>query len=372
MSGIFAFRADASVQIGTGHVMRCLTLADALAAEGHGCHFLCHALEGHLADAIIARGHRVHWLGGPDDAPFTPRPGDPLHAHWLPTLWETDAAQSAQILAALRPDWLIVDHYALDRRWQQAAAPAGTQILAIDDLADRPHAAHLLLDQNLGRRAADYDGLLPDHAIRLIGPAHALLRPDFAAWRPASLARRAEVTIPRRLLISLGGVDAGNATGAVLDVLAHCPLAGDCAVDVVMGAHAPWLDAVRAQAAAMPCPTQVLVNVADMAELMATADLAIGAAGGTSWERCCLGLPTLILTLADNQRPAATALDAAGAGILLGASDGDDWRERLTQALAATQTDAALLQHLSAHAAAICDGGGTAQLCQFLATGPSA
>jgi UDP-2,4-diacetamido-2,4,6-trideoxy-beta-L-altropyranose hydrolase len=150
----------------------------------------------------------------------------------------------------------------------------------------------------------------------LAGPAYALLRPQFAAARAASLARRRARPPLRELLIALGGVDADNHTTAVLSALAALggqALPPEARIRVVMGPTAPVLAAVRAQAAAMPWPTSVQVGVDDMAALMHEADLAIGAAGVSAWERCCLGLPTLLMVLADNQRPGAAALQAAGA-----------------------------------------------------------
>ena len=132
------------------------------------------------------------------------------------------------------------------------------------------------------------------------------------ALRPYSLQRRKQPAL-KHLLITMGGVDLPNATGRVLQALRSCTLPPDCRISVVMGLHAPWLQQVQEQARDMPWPTEVLVNISDMAQRMADSDLAIGAAGSTSWERCCLGLPTLMVVLADNQREAATHLQKAGA-----------------------------------------------------------
>jgi len=187
--------------------------------------------------------------------------------------------------------------------------------MVIDDLADRPHDCDLLLDQSLGREAADYAGLLPPAATPLIGPGYALLRPEFARLRAASLARR-ERPVLRKLLVTMGGVDKDNATGRVLDALASCTLPDAVEITVVMGPQAPWLSEVRAQAAAMPVPTKVLVGVRDMAALMAESDLAIGGGGMTSIERCVLGLPTIIVIQAENQIRQAKDLERAGAAVI--------------------------------------------------------
>lgn len=358
-----AFRVDASVQIGSGHVMRCLTLADALAAEGSQCLFLCRAHEGHLLDLVAARGHEAVVLPAQDIATTTPASDLPLpaHAHWLGAHWTTDAQASRKALASASIDWLVVDHYALDRNWEQAMRPICRRLMVIDDLADRPHDCDLLLDQNLGRRAEDYSPLLPPGAKTLIGPRYALLRPEFAAHRAESLARRENPQL-RNLLVTMGGVDKDNATGAILDVLADCDLPPDLRITVVLGPHSPFLSQVRAQAQGMPRPTSVLVGVSNMARLMTDADLAIGAAGSTSWERCCLGLPTIHLVLAENQKAIADALEQADVAVTVNISS-------LRSGLCDFFKDRNRLDHIlrrSPAASLISDGCGGAHVAKLL------
>lgn len=307
------FRTDASLHIGTGHVMRCLTLADALAARGVQCQFICRQHEGNLIDLIRSKGYTVHALAS--EEPQTEQALPLLHSHWLGASQAQDAAACAAILAGQVSDWLVVDHYALDTRWEAALAPYYRKLMVIDDLADRHHACDLLLDQTFGRLADDYHPLVPSHCQLLCGSAYALLRPEFSALRPYSLQRRAQPAL-RHLLISMGGVDKDNVTTQVLQALRHCPLPADCHITIVMGSTAPWLNSVRDQAQSLPWTTTVLVGVNHMAQLMADSDLAIGAAGATSWERCCLGLPTIMLVLAENQREIAKGLSDFGAAHL--------------------------------------------------------
>lgn len=302
------FRADASLHIGTGHVMRCLTLADALAACGVQSQFICRQHEGHLIDFIRSKGYIAHALALEEPQTEQELP----HSHWLGASQAQDVAACVPILAKHPPDWLVVDHYALDTRWECALAPYYRKLMVVDDLADRHHACDLLLDQTFGRSADDYRPLVPNHCQLLCGSAYALLRPEFAALRSYSLKRRAQPAL-RQLLVTMGGVDKDNATGQVLQALRHCPLPADCHVTVVMGGTAPWLNSVRDQAQTLPWPTTVLVGVNHMAQLMADSDLAIGAAGATSWERCCLGLPTIMLVLAENQKYAAQLLEKSNA-----------------------------------------------------------
>lgn len=313
---VIFFRVDASIEMGTGHVMRCLTLADALVARGAACAFICRTHPGNLLDLIRSKGHVAHALpvtsasAGANSLSITAA-GDepaPVHSHWLGATQTEDAEACAPILAEFQPDWLIVDHYALDARWELLLRPHCRRLMVIDDLADRPHTCDLLLDQTFGRDARDYQAWVPTDCQVLCGSKYALLRPEFAALRGYSLQRRARPQL-RQLLITMGGVDKDNATGEVLTALRVCPLPADCQITVVMGTTAPWLSEVEQLARDMPWPTRVLVGVNDMAQLMADSDLAIGAAGATSWERCCLGLPTAMFVLAENQKYAAWLLE---------------------------------------------------------------
>ena len=314
------FRADASLQIGTGHVMRCLTLADALAARGAECQFISRAHPGNLIEFVRSRGYIVHALpespAGIEADPTGDQAQSVAHGHWLGVTQAQDAEACAPILADLRPDWLIMDHYALDARWERALKSYYRRLMVIDDLADRPHESDLLLDQTYSRKTEDYRAWVPASCRLLCGSQYALLRPEFAALRPYSLQRRNEPQL-RQLLITMGGVDKDNATGQVLEALRACALPVGCRITVVIGATAPWLSEVERLAQNMPWPTQVKVGVRDMAQLMADSDLAIGAAGATSWERCCLGLPTIMLVLADNQRTIAQALHDSGSAQLV-------------------------------------------------------
>lgn len=243
------------------------------------------------------------------------------HSSWLGADWQADAEESKVGAGKTAIDWLVVDHYALDSRWEHAMRAYCHCLMVIDDLADRMHDCDLLLDQNLGRNVKDYDGLIKSETTTLIGPQYALLRPEFAALRKQSLARRQNNSQLRHLLVTMGGVDRDNATGQVLAALQPCNLPTNFRVTVVMGLHAPWLTQVRAQAIQMPWLTEVLAGVDNMAQLMAESDLAIGAAGSTSWERCCLGLATIQIALAQNQVTIAQALSDAGAALMLQAEN---------------------------------------------------
>ena len=352
------FRVDASTDMGAGHVMRCLTLADALRKHGAGSAFVCRAHAGHLGEVIQARGHDLHLLdvdSAPDDDSGL------AHAAWLGSSQAQDADACAAIAARIQPDWLIVDHYALDARWEAVLRPVVGRTMVIDDLADRRHDCDLLLDQNLGRCAADYRDLTPPASDALVGPRFALLRPEFAALRAESLVRREDPQL-KHLLVTMGGIDGNDVTGAVLRALNTCDLPPDLRITVVLASQAPWLEQVQAQVATMRRPTSVLSGVSNMARLMTDADLAVGAAGGTSWERCCLGLPTIQFVLAENQKQVAGALAERDAAILF--PDEMGLRDGLAMLLA--QLSPERLRALAEHSAEICDGHGAMAVVNYM------
>lgn len=342
---------------------RTLTLADELTRQGHECWFVCREHEGHMGKLIASKGYRLTLLPMLLDCkPYPARNGSDVYASWLGVPWKEDAIQALDSIAPLSPDWLVVDHYALDVEWERMLTNAVGNIMVIDDLANRPHECALLLDQNLGRVATDYDGLVPAGCQRLIGPSFALLRPEFAEIRELSLKRRERPEL-KRILISLGGVDIANATGQVLEALSKAVVPKDIQLDIIMGASAPHLDEVRQHAALLPCKASVSVNVDDMAERMCMSDLSIGAAGSTSWERCCLGLPTATMILADNQRLIGEALAQSGAAILIQA---DRIVEDLATLLKRLADSTEHLQTYAKNSAIVCDGGGTSRVASML------
>lgn len=350
------FRTDASFEIGTGHVMRCLALAQALRTEGADCRFICRALPGNLIARIIDFGFGVTPLPlGESIGEFKTQDTEslPAHAAWLGGNWRADADGTATILQTLHPDWLVVDHYALDRAWEREVGSLCNNLMVIDDLVDRPHECDLLLDQTLGRAEGDYAGLVPQRCIVLAGTRFALLRPEFSALREHSLRRRAAGVL-RKILISMGGVDQLNATGGVLQALAHCRLPQDCRLTVLMGAQAPWLDEVRSQAAALPWRCDLVVDAPNVAELIADCDLAIGAAGGSAWERCVLGVPSLLVITAHNQQGVARSLERVGAAKVLG--DIESIVIALPRVMAGMGSE--VLADMSRAASEACDGRG--------------
>ena len=335
------FVADAGPSVGGGHVMRSLTLARALQDEGATCAFLATPAVAAVLDAFGADVARI----------------------------ATDAAAptelaSAAALAARGVDAVVIDHYGLSAPDHRAIA-AGKPTLVIDDLADRPLDADLVLDSGPARKAADYDGRVPARAELLLGPNHAPVRPAFAALRKEALARRAEAGPARRVLVSLGLTDVGGITGRVVDLM--LPRLGEAvALDVVLGAGAPSLPDLRDLAAREP-RLALHVDTQDMPRLTLEADLAVGAGGSTSWERCILALPTLLLVLAANQGEASAALAGADAVLALDVAD-PDFEAAFAQAFARLLAEPDLRDRLSAASAAVCDGRGAARVAERFLT----
>ena len=359
------FRTDASLQIGTGHVMRCLALANALAEHGAQCEFICREHPGNLIEFIRDQGfttHSIPVLSVTDSGTISTGP-EPAHQHWLGATQHQDAEACTHLLAGSPPDWLITDHYALDSRWELALAPHYQKLMVIDDLADRLHACDILLDQTLGRESKDYLPFVPTSCQLLCGTSYALLRLEFSSLRPYSLQRRTSGAL-RELLINMGGVDKDNVTGQVLAALHACTLPEDCRITVVMGSTAPWLEEIRNQAQRLPWSNRVLVGVSDMAQLMADSDLAIGAAGTTAWERCCLGLPTIMLMMADNQLKVAQSLSAAGGAAVL--HSGTDLAPQLAELMTNLLEQPKALQTMSEAALQVVDGYGAQVIAQLL------
>lgn len=331
------FRADASPVIGGGHVMRCLTLADALAEKGWECHFA--SLPG--AQEIV--------------------PKNAFETHRLAVLPATKGSDP-DALPAGPWDLLVIDHYGLDEKYEQQARQSAKEIFVIDDLADRNHECDFLLDQNLGRRRADYRSHVPAGAMILAGPDYALLRPDFARARNRRLAMLDRPVTKVFVFVGLGDPD-----GVVLTALDGVEASGiDLSMEIVIGAAAPQRATVERRMAAFGSRARLHSSVGEIAGLMAGCDIAIGAGGGTSWERCALGIPTVLIAVADNQIPGSYALAKAGAADFVGPFDKLAASD-IAASLIRLGTDTDYRRNMAEAAARICDGLGARRVAQVIA-----
>lgn len=349
ISGSVAFRADASIEIGSGHVVRCIALAEALRSRGADCTFICRAHPGHSIDQIRARGFAVARLA---DRRST-------NEDWLGCSWQKDMAETQDVLKSLAPAWLVVDHYSLDSRWEHGLRSLGTQILVIDDLQDRQHDCDLFLNQNLGASAPDYEGLLPASARARFGPRFALIRAEFKARRPPLCRPPAQ----GRWLACVGGVDRLGILETILAAWDRLPK-DKPHLDVAVGDQTPNLDVLVRTTARM---TGVKLHApADrIADLMAGADVLLCAGGTINWERCCLGIPAIIGTIADNQRTVQSALTRARTGISVG-----EWQnvtaERLAGLIQGLRSKPRLTRSLAIRAHSLVDGSGADRVAQIM------
>ncbi len=340
--------------MGGGHVFRCLALADELRRQGAETMFVAAQMLDTLAQRIEASRHAMVRIAPPGAL-------DDDRSGWEEGCW-VDEEQHADVRqtedATGNCDWIVLDHYKLNSVWSGAARAFARNILAVDDLANRPHDCDLLLDQTLGRATSDYSRLVPQAARVLTGPFFALLRPEFAAARRAALAARFPARAPARLLISLGSTDIGGCTEAVLD--AALSLGIDTPIDVLFGTSgAVGLLRARRLAGANANVT-VHDEAADVARLMAEADVAIGAAGVSSWERCCLGLPAVTLVVAENQRLLAHSLRSADAALAAASP------EKAASEAAALLDDPHRRLAMTAAAAAVTDGRGVERVAAII------
>ncbi len=325
-----AFRVDASTKIGAGHVMRCLTLANELRRLGVMALFICRAHAGHMAERIASEAHAVTLLPVDQQIASNADTSDcPMYETWLGVDWMKDAKDTVQSIIKFSPSWLVVDHYAIDASWERKVkAATGVKIMVIDGLADREHDCDLLLDQTYspeGERR--WDGLVPQYCERLVGPQFALLRPEFAETLKHLRQRDGKV---RRIFIAFGGVDQPNATSLALDAIVDLGRP-DIAVDVVIGLANPNRTQLQVKCQQLE-NVHLHIEPSNISRLMLNADLAISGGGTMLLEQGYLQLPSIVVSIAENQKKAAQSLMDIGAIIYLG-NFGETTKELLKQAV---------------------------------------
>lgn len=358
----FIFRTDSSQQIGSGHVMRCLPLAHELKRRGADVSFVCRAFGDALIPFIrkqtlpVAEIPRVaNWQADPNASRF--------YANWLGASWEEDANATLQALSKIgTADWIITDHYGLDAKWESALKSTGSKILVIDDLADRPHDADVLLDQNFFI-APDtrYTNFLPQHCLKLLGPSYALLRPEFANL-PAPPRR--DLSPVKRILIFFGAGDPSRLVLRTTRVL--LPLAKEHGIklDVVSGSLNPDNDAIKAFCQNHPECVLYDRPIA-MNERLAAADLFVGAGGIITWERCAYGVPGIIIAAAANQNPFNVDLAASGHQVFLGAA-ADVSDKDIVTSTANLITNPDLRERFASASRKLVDGHGVSRVAEIL------
>ena len=341
-----AIRVDASREIGHGHVVRCLALADALSREGAEVVFMCQQLPGDAVEQIREAGF-LCWLLSPVSSV------------------EEDADQTASLLDhAPGWNWLVVDHYRLSVRWSRVLRARVGHILAIDDLANRLIDCDVLLDQNLHRDPTRrYAGLVAPTSLQLLGPDYALLRPEFQRAREALQPRDGQL---QRMLVCFGGSDVLNATQIAL--LALLPAFPRLSFDVVVGAAYPHEVSLR-QICATHANVQITVAAEDMVSRMVEADLFVGAGGSMTWERAAVGLPGITISIAENQRSLCRLLHDRSENMDLGPLEAFD-PAALCEAVRHLASDAGAVREMGKALSRHCDGRGSMRVAAVLCAQP--
>ncbi|MGU3523392.1 UDP-2,4-diacetamido-2,4,6-trideoxy-beta-L-altropyranose hydrolase [Enterobacteriaceae bacterium C23F] len=310
-------RTDSSLSIGSGHIIRCLNLSKALTNSGAQCFFISKDHPGNIIAKITEEGFKVKVIAASEKS------NDYIQDEksWLNGSQAEDAEHFIDLVVeeCIHPDIIIVDHYSLDQEWEAIVKKSfpGTRLVVIDDLCDRPHLCDLLIDQTYQRNAEEYSALNGNNGKILTGAKYALLNPVFSQLRNRSIARKGSITLPKKLMLTMGGVDAHNVAGKILEFLEIACFENIEKITVILGAACPHIAEIYSMANNSKYDIDVLINVSNMAELMLENDFAIGAMGGTTWERCVMGLPAVNIAIADNQNTIANNLAEAGAIVLI-------------------------------------------------------
>lgn len=311
-----AFRVDAGTAIGAGHLSRCLTIANALKFQGVSkCFFILKAHEGDFSSMITSYGFEVEIL----PFEFMPNYHSGDYKDWLGGTVINDAISSLNYLnnnGFKSGDWLVVDHYGLDHEFEELIAQHNINIGVIDDLANRKHNCKFLVDQTCGRQEFEYKEWVNNDAALMTGQNFCMLRPEFLLFRPRSLEKRAQFQKIERIFINFGSTDPTNVTARIMNTLNAIKFQTKVKIVVAIGSNSPHLNEIRRCVENFEGDVNLIIDAQNMSELMYQADLAIGAAGATTWERCALGLPTVIIKTAENQSTVINRILEFGVAVL--------------------------------------------------------
>lgn len=345
-------RVDASVFIGSGHVMRCLVLAKQLRSIGYEVLFATKPQKGDFVEYIIKHDFKVLKLKQPRKA-IIPSTSDDYSA-WLQGNWKNDADDF--ILNAKSADLVIVDHYGLGALWEREISnKLSCKIMVIDDLV-REHYADLIIDQTYGRRSKEYSNKNPKSII-LAGSEFALISPEFKSMRDKLNTKRTPKNY-KNIFVSMGGIDSPNVTIKILEKLSEIKKK-DLQTTVLLGNRSPHFKKIKDFCSGKNSITHIPFSNR-MANLMSTQHIAIGAPGSTTWERACIGLPSILIPIAENQNVIAKNISKTGAVSLL---DIDDIEESFHDTLRLIFNN-----WYSFHKASLklCDGQGTTRVSQHI------
>lgn len=344
--------------------MRCLVVADELRKRGHECIFVTQPFLPDFLAQVEARKHRLIYLQNKKADQGDCSINDE-YLMWLGRSITQDALETLDVVKYEKPHIIIADHYAINANWMKIVASHEVKTVIIDDLANREHYCDILIDQNFGRTLKKYAALVSKKTKILAGAEYIFIKDDFKKGREALQKDRLKRR-PKCLNICMGGMDKDNATYRVLETVTEIDYFKNWSIDVVLRSSSPHSDMLQKYIKNKKSDIKLYLDSENMASLFSKADLAIGAGGVTLWERCCMGLPTVLLTIADNQVPAASAMKGSGAIVYSGDIRQQNWEYQLSKNLKVLAQNTATIHEMSRKAFAVCDGNGLAKVCDMI------
>jgi len=292
-------RVDASRVIGTGHLNRCLNLADALRLKGCQTLFAINNASLDLQKEITKRGHEIVSFGNDFSTITNTLILENIEQQLL------DAKDCSKLLEKYQPDLLIVDHYNLDYNWERMLKPLTKSILVIDDLANRKHECSFLLDQTPVRTSRDYTNLVEFNTLLLIGPEYTILHPDFAIYRNKKIKNPVS---SKNILVGMGGLDSNNLIPKIVTFLEQKPELAQYEINVVISSMATQIRLLEKIIKSSSLRIHLNIEAQNFVQLLATSEFAICAGGLMSLELACLGVPAIILPLNEIQSKVSSKL----------------------------------------------------------------
>ena len=341
--------------------MRCLSLAHYIMANGGRCSFITRPAEGDLIEKISSQNIDILKLPAADRSELNPDNAAP-YANWLGKSQQQDALDTIHLLHGDHPDWIVIDHYSLDKEWACLLRPYCRFIMVLDDMVASNHDCDVLLNQNLNATVDQYQSRVPEQCTVLTGPKFALLRPEFSETTHSDFLPT-DIKTTTNIMISMGGVDARNSARDVLKIISRRERHDDMKVHLVIGPSSPWKDDLQHLAGELPYDIDVHVNPRSMASIMAKSDLAIIASGSTTWECCAMGMPMIAVPMVDNQIHVAERLEQHDAALVAYPDELDCKLNTLIETLINNPTRRA---ELSQNASTLSDGNGGAKITHIL------
>ena len=351
------FRLDASVRIGNGHLARCLTLADEFKALGGEILFICRPESDKDYEILFATDYEVKLLQKKTNTEINKE----SYASWLSVDWEQDVNEVIQIIDGIDADLLIVDHYGIDARWHNKVRDYCKKIFIIDDLADRYLDCDFLLNSSFVNEDKDYKKFISrKDYVSFLGSNYALIKPKFNNLRLQAKKKREYTSSIQEILIFMGSMDPDNYSSLAIHAINQVDWKQSVRVNCILDSNSPSLEKVSNDIESLELDVSIHSNIGDMEKLIYNADLAIGSGGNSMWERCVLGLPSLLTSIAPNQQRNIKGITESGAACFWGST------KDLLTSLDSYNKDISPLISMQEKAFSLCDGLGSKRITESI------